>query len=907
MLDLEIGSSTKSLRDQSKRLSQLITARTELFDVNPVTPDPPEHVTEDKETSGMKYWLSEVETAKEHGGDYKQRLNSAIRTSLGSFLIFAVLIFPGQEILSAVWIGNIFYHSNIQTSLGSSIASVQGFGLSILMTTAFAWPVGYFMSILSTTEAAILLPFAVFFMSFLIMTCPQLTSRNLMILVMYIVVASNVREDIEWWAPLGWTATYLIGLAIAVLMNIFPFYNSALSSTHDLLTRLEKDLTMLLVQCKAYADNTATNTGISRAAIASIELLHARIARTTNELKSKLPATKIELAVQFKKEAAADLAQWIGQAEKLQASLQSLETALTQRVLGEEYALYSPTLREAKAIIKEEIGSARDRLVDAMIASVAVCHAWADPFASRTVLPDVLTELEESLHECRFAFHQGMTKAAEKLGANEQKNSPVFAHLTRRMSAFNAMFALGDSILDYLKKHHWEEEQIKTMKRGGTLEALLYWCFMSFVNFTSPQWLWHKQDSFRLALKTAVGMMLASLFVSVPFLWSIASPFGVWPGLTIASVNLADTGSSFHKASDRLFGTLLAAAYALLVSDLFPGNIDYVKVPAITLFTFVVVYLRNSQHAYKYTYAATSIGSMLYGSVKNNFNITGYIPKRIELIFVGIVIFSFVELFLFPRSSRKMVESKAFHIFLTMRDFVKQAALCTQRMEDYIYRTNENPQYYANSLFEDTFDAFQIDKLESSLAKLKSETSMLKKELEGGLVEPLLGLSLSLNPESFRGLAREQGECQLYAALLVKNLKQLGTYYKDQNHPIREMNWPHLHTEFLKSALEKSDHTCEWLKAAFPDGRLRPQLGNAVKAVTAAAYFRSFEDVRLQAISKWSDNYSTFLREKGLETSDPAAIMTLGTTTTYILEICRHIQKAGKHVESIAHNFPPAK
>ena len=75
---------------------------------------------------------------------------------------------------------------------------------------------------------------------------------------------------------------------------------------------------------------------------------------------------------------------------------------------------------------------------------------------------------------------------------------------------------------------------------------------------------------------------------------------------------------------------------------------------------------------------------MLYGSIKNDFNILGYIPKRIELIFTGIMIFGIVELLLFPSSSRKQVESLSFKFFLDVRDFLKQATICSQRMEQYL-------------------------------------------------------------------------------------------------------------------------------------------------------------------------------------------------------------------------------
>ena len=240
-------------------------------------------------------------------------------------------------------------------------------------------------------------------------------------------------------------------------------------------------------------------------------------------------------------EGAEDLRQWIAQTGKLQTHLQQLQTALTQRLLGEEHHYYSPNLREAKQAIKDEIAESRDRMLDALIASVAVCHAWADPFAKKSVaLPDTVGELEDSLSECRRSFHRAMSRAAEKLGENRSATTPVFAHLIRRMAAFHALFELSDCVVVYLKQHQWEGDQIKSSKTslfrglGGRL-------FHSFVAFNSPQWLWHDKDSFRLAVKTSVGMFLASLFVAVPFLWQIASPFGVWPGLTIASVNFGSS------------------------------------------------------------------------------------------------------------------------------------------------------------------------------------------------------------------------------------------------------------------------------------------------------------------------------------------------------------------------------
>jgi hypothetical protein len=84
-----------------------------------------------------------------------------------------------------------------------------------------------------------------------------------------------------------------------------------------------------------------------------------------------------------------------------------------------------------------------------------------------------------------------------------------------------------------LEKHAWEKTEIrssdsKTWK--GNCVSRLWLRFFAVIN---TPWKWHNPDSFRLALKTAMGMVLASLFVSIQYLYEIAAPFAIWPGLTI--------------------------------------------------------------------------------------------------------------------------------------------------------------------------------------------------------------------------------------------------------------------------------------------------------------------------------------------------------------------------------------
>lgn len=263
-----------------------------------------------------------------------------------------------------------------------------------LYTALFSLPPANFLRNIGTKDASIALPFVTFILSFIIMSCPQLTGRNLMILVMYVVLSSHVRDAPEWWEPLGWVATYWIGLIFAILANLFPSPRLALNSTHTLLNRLENDLVMLLEEGKQFAAHTATRPGVSRAATACIEMLQRRIGNTVKALKSKMNPTAVELSLRCRRvDAMEDLKEWITQAEKLMGHIKSLRSALVGRVLGEEIAMASPVLVTVKAQIEEQIAPARDRLVDAMIAALAVCTAWADPLSQRQVC-----------HEFRFFF-----------------------------------------------------------------------------------------------------------------------------------------------------------------------------------------------------------------------------------------------------------------------------------------------------------------------------------------------------------------------------------------------------------------------------------------------------------------------------------------------------------------------
>ena len=182
-LDLERGKRESPLvRDQSKRFSRLLQSQTELFHLQNNEQQPQteqqqrERNKKEEESSGIRYWINELETAQEHGGDCKPRFQAALRATLGSLTVFSALVFPEQQcFLGAVWIGNIFMHASIKSSLGSSLVTVRDFAAGILLTTAVSYPMATFLDSLDTIQGCLLLPFLVFCMTFLIMSSPQVS------------------------------------------------------------------------------------------------------------------------------------------------------------------------------------------------------------------------------------------------------------------------------------------------------------------------------------------------------------------------------------------------------------------------------------------------------------------------------------------------------------------------------------------------------------------------------------------------------------------------------------------------------------------------------------------------------------------------------------------------------------
>jgi len=885
---------------------------------------------------GLKGAINRIEQA---GGDFPARFSEALRASLGSCAFFSALVFPDPKYLGCIWIGNIFFHSSLKRNVGEALQAATAFAKSIILTTLISWPVAYFLAHTSTHTAQICLPLVAVALSLWIMMCPSLYSPNLMILVMYVIIAAPVRFDWSWWEPLSFVGSYIIGLAMAVFMQLLPLPsrfqpNTATQQVHRLLDRLSKDFFLLFVEARYYTNSTGQSPTLARAAGAAIEVLVSRMSQTILDLKSLLPAVKEEFAWRRKKDYVTRLERWMQFLESIVAELKMLRCALNSRFLGEEETGTSATITtlHIRRVIVSELGENYHVFIDALIHLSIACNRQSDP-TSFDVSPCTSgldpTQLSDSLCKIRIDFGRALKRVVQEVQELQVENGrlsvttiPIFAHLARRSTSLNSLLCIADSLVDYCNALNTTAPHDDTnQKVVGLHHKVMGWCTSAWYQnrlekWFDQKWPWKDPQKRRLALKTAVGMMFASFWIAVPQLWKISQPFGLWPGLTVASVNLATTGSSFHKAIDRLVGTLFAAAFALLLVEFFSGDVDGAKIPAITLFTFAVIYLKKDEHAYQYSYAATSIGSMMYGSIKNSYDVKGYIPLRIQLIFVGVITFALVELFLFPRSSRKKVELKILQYFELAGEFFHKARDFSNTMHH--SHVEKQLDEVETAIDSEALNSIEVSRsandhdvsrmfqdLVNAEAALRTTSLSLKTELSSALLEPYFGFAQKLHAQSVTGMVSEMCESQTQALLLVKALKMVADYNvlsKQESESSLQKSWPRAYATILDMAGKQMDAVCQDLLVAFPDSRFRPKDGNTLRAITAAASFRDFRDVRLKITTVWSELFQEYSGNTGID--DPNEFIVMGITTSFILEFCRHLQLAGRKMEWSAGHFP---
>ncbi|KAL7491143.1 hypothetical protein ACHAWT_000590, partial [Skeletonema menzelii] len=738
--------------------------------------------------------------------EFKERIAAAARASIVTFATFSLLVFSGQEALPVAWIGNVFAISVLKSTLGGTFLSTKDVVVPMIPVALVSWAASAALSLCSTEVYRILLPFVVALAAMVVFLCPwpQLTMKNLMLLIFYLVVsnplslrnvaAEDISSPIEDDEPLfvpSLVGTICIGMLASLLVHIV-LIKSTRSTTASrqvqiLMRQVSHETNQLLLSLTRYMQSIGKASDVARQARTLIDFHTKRRRRIIKSLDKYLPEMRIESKLRFPSNNGIDIdaiETFVACAKHQQKHAELVQVATSQTLLGEDYTSKNNHVREVKEKISEHLGYVLEKLALEYSKSETAFFFANVPKEDKE---QIIRELAHSMEDYREATRQAFYDAEALLLNNDDASRSTAGPLIRARVAFLALFSFVHELHDVLTSTN--DESAKAPETAKSMTQI--------VSCLKMKWLWNDISKRRLATKTAAGLSLASLWVSIPYLNShLAYTNSVWVGITVASISLETTGAAYTKALDRLWGTLIAAAYSLFIGKVFHVN-ALAKLLALTLITFLSTLLSNPNRPYASRYAATSVGSILYGSFYNNVQVDDYVPTRIMLIFVGVAIFLFVEMILFPRSSKTIVQATTVQLFEDFEQLFYQSSKCCSAISSLSGKDKESNDNFVDPLWMLRYGHKEFDvssSLTDSVAAVKNTFALAKGEMQPASMEPSLGINIILDSVGYDRLLNESENMIVQIDLLLVTLKSFQGYYgqMSKEHPVRDLQWPSL-------------------------------------------------------------------------------------------------------------------
>jgi hypothetical protein len=289
-----------------------------------------------------------------------------------------------------------------------------------------------------------------------------------------------------------------------------------------------------------------------------------------------------------------------------------------------------------------------------------------------------------------------------------------------------------------------------------------------------------------------------------------------------------------------------------------------------------------------------------------------YVSIRIMLSCVGVVTFLFVEIILFPRSSRTIVQAQ------TMQQF--------EDFEHFFYQSSKTCALMSSVSGIDVSDVNLVDplwmlrhghkevELTSSLADtvtaVKKTYALAKEELIPGILEPSLGLNISLDAVGYERLLSEIENIIVQLDLLVLTFQSLVGYYGhiSTNHPVRDLQWPSLLSASLLRIAQQLSECADEFRLVFPHGVFRPGVSDTTQIIAAVSKFRHFGQIRLNILADVEDRYAAYFNHVSITGErvryTPGFRLTLALSLSAMLGAAEGLQNCGLHLERIVQKFP---
>lgn len=338
----------------------------------------------------------------------------------------------------------------------------------------------------------------------------------------------------------------------------------------------------------------------------------------------------------------------------------------------------------------------------------------------------------------------------------------------------------------------------------------------------------------------------------------------------------------------------------------------------ITIFTFISIFLTNRDRPYASQYAATSVGSILFGSLDFKLAVDEFVPTRVMLIFVGVVTVLVIELLVLPRSSRTIVQGHTLQFFEDLEYFLFDASKACGSISSIQSCNSNKDEHQAMLARDDPLWMFRegqetitlAEELVKSLENVTNTVSMAKSELPFGLSEPSVGLNISLDVIGYEFLLTEQAGILTQLDLLMTTIKSLIGFYSHlpENHPVRSLHWSALLSAGILQLAQHLSKCTDELRRVFPHGLCRPGACQVSQIIRAVAVFRTFEDVILTILSEAEDRHATYLHSiessGGAVRYTPGFRLTLALAESAILTIGQRLSQCGQYLETIVQSFP---
>eukprot|EP00804_Cyclotella_cryptica_P008073 CCRYP_004573-RA/>CCRYP_004573-RA protein AED:0.13 eAED:0.13 QI:288/1/1/1/0/0/2/635/899 len=863
-------------------------------------------------------------------------LGEASRASIVALVTITLLLLPGEDILPSPWLGSVLAMSALKPTLGDTILATSSLFVPLVPVSIVGYAVSIILDTLDTLLYSILLPFVVIAGTLFIMLCPWpfLTSKNLMLVVFYLMIASPLSlrtrdpsalyqevERPEWFLAsfLGTAMTgFCVSLGVHCVLLMTPASTSATRTSLELMNQMSHQTYNLLNGVSLYTNNLGRDIESVMKARGLIEFYITRRKETLGALSSLLSAVQAEsnivklksfLCNHTQKCCVDSMKKFVQCAEKQQHHADMIHIASTNVFLGEELTVNNESVKDLKTRISHHLGNAIEQLALEFQRTEKIYF-----FTNQGHRENPVDALQSSLGNYVFAMRNAIQDADALTTLLERNVKSSARSLSgpkiRSRVIFHAVYSLVHELVDMMAAE--KEENVQSEASPST--------FMQLKSNLKMPWLHGDIVKRRLALKTSLALGLASLWVSIPYLREeIAYPNGIWVGITVAIVSLDNTGASYMKCVDRLWGTLIAAAYALLISKMLPYDITFVRIISYFVFTFVATLLKDPQRPYMSQCSVNGVASILFGSVYNKVVIHEYVTQRIMLIFVGVATFLLVELAVYPRSSRAIVQSCALKFFDELQCFLVDAFKTCESISTFQCQECEVPdQIKEDPLFmlrrgHEEMSSY-TSCLSDGLSKLKEIVTQANHELLPGVAEPSLGLRIKLHAIGYEQLFRKQEQCISQLELLVTCVNSLLGYYSflPGHEPVRALQWPSLLAAIIHQVSQQLQVCINCCKVVFPRGLCEPGSGSVSNMIVAISGFRSFEVVRLSILTKsiadrHADNFNMLIASGNEISYPPGFRITVALALSSVLTVAQGLQVCGLHIEEIVRAFPLEK